>query len=94
MQEMFSVVSNVTNYYKFVPYVKKSFVHSKKMNEFKTDLIVGFPPLNVVVPSHVRSECNDGRLFSYLLNDWKFSPGLKDIPQSCVVDCKVEFEFK
>lgn len=102
MEEMYSVVSDVKNYYKFVPYVKKSHVHSKNPNGFKADLIVGFPPLNEVYTSNVTlksphlvtSECKDGRLFNYLLNEWRFSPGLKDIPHSCVLDFKVSFEFK
>ncbi|CAD7013781.1 coenzyme Q-binding protein COQ10, mitochondrial [Ceratitis capitata] len=102
MEEMYDVVADVSNYYKFVPYVKKSLVHSKHIDGFKADLIVGFPPLNerytstvsLNAPKLVKSVCNDGRLFNFLLNDWRFSPGLKDIPQSCVVDFKVTFEFK
>lgn len=102
MQEMYDVVADVPNYYKFVPYVKKSLVHSQRVGGFKADLIVGFPPLNerytsnvsFNAPNLVKSVCNDGRLFNFLLNDWRFSPGLKDIPQSCVVDFKVTFEFK
>lgn len=102
MQEMYAVVADVSNYYKFVPYVKKSLVHSQRDGGFKADLIVGFPPLNEQytsnvsynAPNLVKSICNDGRLFNFLLNDWRFSPGLKDIPQSCVVDFKVTFEFK
>ncbi|XP_018796094.1 PREDICTED: coenzyme Q-binding protein COQ10, mitochondrial [Bactrocera latifrons] len=102
MHEMYAVVSDVSNYYKFVPYVKKSLVHSQRNGGFKADLIVGFPPLSerytsnvsLSAPNLVKSVCHDGRLFNFLLNDWRFSPGLKDIPQSCVVDFKVAFEFK
>ncbi|XP_016991452.1 coenzyme Q-binding protein COQ10, mitochondrial [Drosophila rhopaloa] len=102
MQDMYSVVSDVSNYYKFVPYVKRSHVHTQDSAGFKADLIVGFPPLNeaytsqvTLVPhSLVKSECHDGRLFNYLLNEWRFRPGLKDIPNSCVLDFKVSFEFK
>lgn len=102
MQEMYDVVSDVSNYYRFVPYVKRSDVHSQENFGFKADLIVGFPPLNEAYtsrvslnpPQLVRSECHDGRLFNYLLNEWRFSPGLKDIPDSCVLDFKVTFEFK
>ncbi|XP_030554300.1 coenzyme Q-binding protein COQ10, mitochondrial [Drosophila novamexicana] len=102
MQDMYSVVSDVSNYHKFVPYVKKSHVHSTHGGGFKADLIVGFPPLNEAYtsrvtlepPSLVKSECHDGRLFNYLLNEWRFSPGLKDIPNSCVLDFRVAFEFK
>jgi len=102
MEQMYEVVSDVSNYYRFVPYVKKSFVHSRRKDSFKADLIVGFPPLNeqytstvsLSAPHFVQSVCNDGRLFNYLLNEWRFSAGLKDIPQSCVLDFKVAFEFR
>ncbi|XP_034654533.1 coenzyme Q-binding protein COQ10, mitochondrial isoform X1 [Drosophila subobscura] len=104
MQDMYTVVADVSNYYKFVPYVKRSHVHTVDSDKsgFKADLIVGFPPLNEAYtsrvtlesPSLVKSECHDGRLFNYLLNEWRFSPGLKDIPNSCVLDFKVSFEFK
>ncbi|XP_055837926.1 coenzyme Q-binding protein COQ10, mitochondrial [Episyrphus balteatus] len=102
MAEMYEVVADVKNYYQFVPYVKKSHVHSQRGENFRADLIVGFPPLNEKYTSNVTLEepklvqavCKDGRLFNYLLNEWRFSPGLKDIPQSCVLDFKVLFEFK
>ncbi|XP_070499292.1 coenzyme Q-binding protein COQ10, mitochondrial [Chironomus tepperi] len=102
MEQMYSVVSDVENYYQFVPFCKKSMVYNKKDGFLTADLVIGFPPLsekytsNVTMtrPSLVRAECNDGRLFSYLLNHWKFSPGVKDIPQSCVIEFAVSFQFK
>lgn len=102
MEQMFAVVSDVENYHQFVPFCKKSYVHSKKDNALKADLVIGFPPLNESYtsnvtfkrPNLVRAECLDGKLFNYLLNLWKFSPGLKDISQSCVIDFHVAFEFK
>jgi coenzyme Q-binding protein COQ10 len=93
----------VENYYKFVPFCKKSMVYNKKEDKSLTaDLVIGFPPLSekytskvtMAKPTLVKAECNDGRLFSYLLNNWKFSPGVKDIPQSCVIDFAVSFQFK
>ncbi|XP_033251052.1 coenzyme Q-binding protein COQ10, mitochondrial-like [Drosophila miranda] len=74
MQDMYTVVSDVRNYYKFVPYVKRSHVHTVDSDGFKADLIVGFPPLNEAYtsrvtlesPSLVKSECHDGRLFNYV----------------------------
>ncbi|XP_055374449.1 coenzyme Q-binding protein COQ10, mitochondrial isoform X2 [Condylostylus longicornis] len=103
-KEIIGVVSDVENYVKFVPYVKKSNVHSFNLekNNYKADLIVGFSPLTesytsnvkIVPPSLVIAECDDGHLFKYLKNEWRFSPGLRDIPQSCVIDFIVLFEFK
>jgi coenzyme Q-binding protein COQ10 len=102
MDQMYSVVADVENYYKFVPFCKKSMVYNKKEASLTADLVIGFPPLsekytsNVTLrkPHQVKAECTDGRLFSYLLNNWKFSPGVKDIPQSCVIDFAVSFQFK
>lgn len=102
MQQMYDVVADVENYKLFVPYCKKSSVYNRKISSAQADLIVGFPPLyekytsNLVLqpPNLITSECFDGRLFHYLQNYWGFSAGLKDVPQSCVIDFRVTFEFK
>lgn len=102
MDQMYTVVADVENYHKFVPFCKKSKVYNRKQGFLQADLVIGFPPINekytsnvtLVKPSLVKAECSDGRLFSYLLNYWKFSPGVKDIPQSCVIDFEVSFQFK
>lgn len=102
MEQLYAVVSDVEKYNTFVPFCKKSYVYAKKPGSLKADLIIGFPPLNesytsnvtLVRPSLVKAECVDGRLFNYLLTAWQFSPGLKDIPESCVIDFRVAFEFK
>lgn len=65
-------------------------------------LVIGFPPLTEKYTSHVtlrrpnyiRADCMDGRLFNHFLTTWNFNKGLKDIPQSCVIDIDVQFEFK
>lgn len=102
MQQMYDVVSDVDNYKKFVPYCSTSLVSQKKGNKAKGKMVVGFPPLQESYdcdltfnsPHSVKSECTDGRLFNYLLNLWQFSPGVKDVSQSCVVDFYVLFQFK
>ncbi|CAO1303073.1 unnamed protein product [Diamesa hyperborea] len=102
MEQMYSVVADVENYYKFVPFCKKSHVYNKKGDSLQADLVIGFPPINerytssvtFIKPNLVKAECVEGRLFSYLLNYWQFSPGVKDIPQSCVIDFAVSFQFK
>lgn len=102
MQQMYDVVADVDNYNKFVPYCKKSTVYNRKPSSAQAQIVVGFPPLyerytsNLTLqePSLIKSECYDGRLFNYLQNYWGFSPGLKDVPESCVIDFRVTFEFK
>ncbi|GAB0091757.1 Coenzyme Q-binding protein COQ10, mitochondrial [Sergentomyia squamirostris] len=101
-EQMYSVVSDVENYENFLPWCKKSFVHGRSETLLKGDLVIGFPPLTEKYTSHVtlekpnyiKAECVDGRLFNYMLTMWRFSRGLKDIPQSCVIDIHVAFEFK
>lgn len=102
MDQMYNVVSDVENYNNFVPFCKKSHVYSRTPQFLKADLVIGFPPINesytsnvtLQKPNLVRAECIDGKIFNYLLTNWKFSPGLKDIPQSCVLDFYVGFEFR
>lgn len=102
MQQMYDVVADVDNYKIFVPYCKKSTVYNRKPNSAQAQLVVGFPPLyerytsnlTLQMPHLIKSECFDGRLFNYLQNYWGFSAGLKDVPESCVIDFRVTFEFK
>lgn len=103
---MYDVVSDVDNYKHFVPYCKVSRVYQRQADgaRAKAEMIVGFPPLHESYhsdltfgqqsPLFVRSECRDGRLFNYLLNYWGFSSGVRDVPQSCVIDFRVTFEFR
>lgn len=101
-EEMYSVVVDVKNYKKFVPFCTDSTILEEKSDQLRANLQIGFPPIienytsnvSMLKPSLVQAVCKDGRLFNYLETTWKFSPGLKSNPQSCVVDFYILFEFK
>lgn len=99
---MYSVVSDVQNYHKFVPFCTKSIILSERHEFLKANLEVGFPPIRENYTSHVtlirpqlvKAICTDGKLFTYLENKWKFAPGLTSNPQTCIIDFTIDFEFK
>lgn len=100
---MYDVVADVNSYKTFLPYCKTSRLYQRSSaNHAKAEMVIGFPPLvesyhsdlTFKEPFLVKSECFDGRLFNYLQNYWGFSPGVKDVPNSAVIDFRVTFEFK
>ncbi|XP_014214949.1 coenzyme Q-binding protein COQ10 homolog B, mitochondrial [Copidosoma floridanum] len=102
MEEIYSVVSDVANYKYFVPFCKQSDVILKKPDFLKANLTIGFPPLKesyvsnvtMIHPQLVKAECTEGKLFDHLNTLWIFSPGLKNNPQTCVIDFSLSFKFK
>lgn len=101
MEQMYTVVADVENYKKFVPFCKKSTVRSRGSEHMRADLVIGFPPIQESYTSYitihkpylVKAVCMEGKLFNHLLTEWKFSPGLEGNLQSCVIDFLVSFEF-
>ncbi|CAG7725012.1 unnamed protein product [Allacma fusca] len=102
MEQMFDVVLDVAAYDKFLPWCQSSVILSQKPNFLLAELRIGINPLTEKYTSNVTysrpfsifAESKQGRLFSHLVNHWKFSPGLKSHPNSCVVDFSVSFKFK
>lgn len=102
MEQMYEVVADVANYRKFIPFCKRSTVIYENHRGLTAELQIGFPPIcesytsdvTLAKPYMVKAVCTDGRLFSYLMTCWKFSPGLGSNPQSCIVDFSIDFEFK
>ncbi|KAK2833180.1 hypothetical protein Q5P01_017069 [Channa striata] len=101
-EQMYNVVASVDQYQHFVPWCKKSRVVKGQRGNIMAELEIGFPPIVerytsevTVIPNHqVKAVCTDGSLFSHLETIWRFSPGPKDLPDSCKVDFYVSFEFK
>jgi coenzyme Q-binding protein COQ10 len=102
MEQMFDVVADVEKYQEFLPWCQKSLVKSRRKGHVLADLVVGFPPLvesytssvTFTKPHLIKAESTEGKLFNQLITTWKFSPGLKGRPQTCVVDFYVTFEFR
>ena len=102
MEQIYDVVADVGNYKDFVPFCKKSDITERKKEFLKANLVIGFPPINesytskvtMIRPRLVKAECTDGKLFDHLNTLWIFSSGLKNNPQTCVIDFSLSFEFK
>nr|XP_012227781.1 PREDICTED: coenzyme Q-binding protein COQ10, mitochondrial isoform X1 [Linepithema humile] len=102
MEKMYYVVADVGNYKKFLPFCKKSDITLKSKDFLNASLVIGFPPISesytskvtMVYPRIVKAECRDGRLFDHLDTLWLFNPGLKNNPETCVIDFSLSFEFK
>lgn len=102
MEAMFDVVADVGNYKVFLPFCKQSNVTSKTDNHLTADLVIGFPPIVEAYTSHVtllrphlvKAVCSDCRIIKHLDTTWKFSPGLKNSADTCIIDFYVSFEFR
>lgn len=99
---MYDVVADVANYKSFVPFCKKSTVVLNRPEFLRAELEIGFPPITesyssdvtLIKPNLVKAVCSDGKLFSHMVTMWKFTQGLNSIPNSCVIDFSIDFEFK
>lgn len=102
MEQIYQVVTDVENYKHFLPFCKRSDVILQKNNFQKAKLEIGFPPLSEsytseitsIYPRLIKAECKDGKLFNHLNTLWIFSPGLKNNPQTCLIDFSLSFEFR
>ncbi|KAG8036262.1 hypothetical protein G9C98_004842 [Cotesia typhae] len=103
MEQIFDVVADVQKYKNFLPFCKKSEVYSRSEDSLRANLVIGFPPLlnesytscvTIHRPYFVKAECKDGKLFNHLNTLWIFSPGLKNNPNTCVIDFSLSFEFR
>lgn len=102
MEQMFDVVQDVEKYQEFLPWCHSSTVTMRRKDLLTGDLVVGIPPVvesytskvKLARPHTIIAESTQGKLFNELINIWRFSPGLKGVPQSCVIEFHVSFEFR
>lgn len=99
-EQLFSVVSNVSEYENFVPWCTKSAIVQQNKNQLEAELCIGFGVLtekysskvNFVKPSLVTAISNQTNLFEYLKTEWKFSPSSD--PSKSWVTFQVDFKFR
>jgi coenzyme Q-binding protein COQ10 len=101
--QLFTLVSDVAKYPRFLPWCVASRIRSHVGNEMVADLTIGFGPFRESFTSRVyftppagedgacgiRVEYENGP-FKYLHNSWDFTPHA----DGCVVDFYVDFEFR
>ncbi|CAI4230816.1 unnamed protein product [Auanema sp. JU1783] len=101
-EQMYDVVSNVSEYNQFVPWCRKSIVHHEHSNSQLAELEIGFPPLVEsytsrvihVRPAVVHSVCVDHKLFKTLDTTFRFGSGKSDNPNTCTLHYDLTFEFQ
>lgn len=102
-EQMFNLVSDIDNYYEFLPWCKKSTIISKKTidcdtDEIIADLDIGYMSLSYSYRSRVilsnKSEFIKVTLvkgpFKHLINEWKFFELEKNI---CKINFYIDFEM-
>ncbi|KXZ54656.1 hypothetical protein GPECTOR_4g722 [Gonium pectorale] len=100
-QQLYTVVSRVEDYHKFVPWCQRSTVIKPPANNYmEAELEVGFQVLVerytsqvfLSPPHSVRSRVADSSLFDHLDSTWTMEPG--PTPRSCWLSFSVDFAFR
>ncbi|CCD65880.1 Coenzyme Q-binding protein COQ10 START domain-containing protein [Caenorhabditis elegans] len=101
--EMFKVVSDVSDYHNFVPWCRSSTVtHEHESSQIAT-LEIGFPPLSEkyssrvihIKPSVVHSVViENDNLFRTLDTTFRFGKGKPSVERSCTLHYDLVFEFE
>jgi coenzyme Q-binding protein COQ10 len=97
---VYDIVSDVSSYYKFVPWCQESHVLKQYEDGMDAELVVGFSYFKEKYLSHVKvnkpdsviATSNESNLFKYLRTDWKFSSASN--PAFTWVSFSVEFKFE
>ena len=107
-EHVYSVISDVQSYNKFVPWCKKSDILRSTSSGFEAELTIGFGPfeekyisnVTTINPISVKAISTQTTLLEYLRTDWTITPVItsnntsNDKPKSCWVSFKIEFKFK
>lgn len=99
---LYEVVSDVSNYDKFVPWCKKSRVLKQTDTAMTAELQVGFQMLSenylsqvaLDKPRAVVATSTQTQLFEHLRSEWRFQPASGDVETATWVNFSVEFKFK
>lgn len=94
---MFDLVTDVTRYPEFLPFVSAARVREDDGRVMLADLVVGYGPFRETYtsriektrPSHIAVSAIAGPL-KHLANEWRFSPS----PSGCELAFSVEFAFR
>ncbi|KAI8989601.1 dehydrase and lipid transport-domain-containing protein [Pilobolus umbonatus] len=100
--QLYNVVSNVDDYYLFVPFCTESKVYStqsvnkgsKVVEVMKAELSVGFQPfqerymseVTCDKPISVKAVAADATLFKDMSTTWKFTPNVTDLKSATAAD--------
>ena len=97
---VYSVISDVKSYDKFVPWCKKSEIVEATVKGFEAELTIGFSmfeekyisDVTLVPGSAVKASSTKTTLLEYLHTEWTVSPTSDQ--NSCWVSFKLDFKFK
>ena len=97
--QCYNVVSDISKYRNFVPWVQDSIILNQDKNHMEAELVVGYQIFseryisNVTLnePVSVIAVSNQTNLFEHLRTEWKFSPSQDS--KCCWVTFQVDFQF-
>ncbi|CAG8433621.1 10918_t:CDS:2 [Diversispora eburnea] len=105
-KQLFDVVSNVDDYYNFIPFCINSEVLKTQYVDQRTKILtaalgvqfIGYSETYVSEvtckrPSYVQAVASADSLFNHLTTLWQFIPDQKLPPTHCHLDFYIEFEF-
>lgn len=102
-KQVYDVVSDVTSYQTFLPYVTDSTITERiNHNQFNADLALGFKGIAAAYtsrvtlepPHSVLAEALDSSVFHKLRTRWSFAPVGDDAKAGCIIRVNIEMQLK